>query len=70
MSLLNMDTNLKGRDFLSLKDYTKEEISYLLDLADYIKAKVKAGEPYEVLKGKTLGLIFEKAQLEQEYHLK
>lgn len=61
MSLLNMETNLKGRDFLSLKDYTPEEINYLLDLADYIKAKVKNNEPYEVLKGKTLGLIFEKS---------
>lgn len=61
MSLLNMETNLKGRDFLSLKDYTPEEIRYLLDLADYIKAKVKNNEPYEVLKGKTLGLIFEKS---------
>lgn len=61
MSLLHMDTKLKGRDFLSLKDYTAEEIVYLLDLADFIKAKVKSGEPYEVLKGKTLGLIFEKS---------
>ncbi len=61
MSLLNMETNLKGRDFLSLKDFTQEEIVYLLDLADFLKAKVKTNEPYEVLKGKTLGLIFEKS---------
>lgn len=61
MSLLNMETNLKGRDFLSLKDYTQEEIVYLLDLADFLKAKVKTNQPYEVLKGKTLGLIFEKS---------
>ncbi len=61
MSLLNMETNLKGRDFLSLKDYTQDEIIYLLDYADYIKNKVKNNEPYEVLKGKTLGLIFEKS---------
>ena len=61
MSLLNMETNLKGRDFLSLKDYTQDEIIYLLDYADYIKNKVKNNEPYEVLKGKTLGLVFEKS---------
>lgn len=61
MSLLNMETNLKGRDFLSLKDYTQEEIVYLLDFADFLKAKVKTNQPYEVLKGKTLGLIFEKS---------
>jgi len=61
MSLLNMETNLKGRDFLSLKDFTQEEIVYLLDLADFLKAKTKTNQPYEVLKGKTLGLIFEKS---------
>lgn len=61
MSLLNMETNLKGRDFLSLKDFTQDELVYLLDYADYIKNKVKNKEPYEVLKGKTLGLIFEKS---------
>ncbi len=61
MSLLNMETNLKGRDFLSLKDFTQEEIVYLLDLADFLKDKVKNNQPYNVLKGKTLGLIFEKS---------
>lgn len=61
MSLLKMNHDLKGRDFLSLKDFTSEELTHLLDLADAIKDKVKKGEPYEVLKGKTLGLIFEKS---------
>lgn len=61
MSLLNMETKLKGRDFLSLKDFTQEEIVYLLDLADLLKSKVKQNQPYELLKGKTLGLIFEKS---------
>lgn len=61
MSLLNMETKLKGRDFLSLKDYTPEEIVFLLDFADFLKAKVKSNQPYDVLKGKTLGLIFEKS---------
>ncbi|WP_216634014.1 ornithine carbamoyltransferase [endosymbiont 'TC1' of Trimyema compressum] len=61
MSLLEMTGSLKGRDFLSLKDYTSEEIVFLLDFADYLKGKVKKGEPHELLKGKTLGLIFQKS---------
>ncbi|AMP21433.1 ornithine carbamoyltransferase [endosymbiont 'TC1' of Trimyema compressum] len=56
-----MTGSLKGRDFLSLKDYTSEEIVFLLDFADYLKGKVKKGEPHELLKGKTLGLIFQKS---------
>ena len=37
--------NLKGRDFLTLLDYTPEEIAYLVDLAAELKAKKKAGVP-------------------------
>ncbi|WP_025720412.1 ornithine carbamoyltransferase [Paenibacillus sp. 1-18] len=53
--------NLKGRDFLELDDYSTEEIQYLIDLAIEIKRKHKNGEAYQPLKGKTLGLIFEKS---------
>ena len=35
--------NLKGRNFLTLKDYTEEEITYLLDLAAELKEKKKKG---------------------------
>ena len=35
--------NLKGRSFLTLKDFTSEEIEYLLDLAAELKAKKKQG---------------------------
>ena len=52
--------NLKGRDFLKLLDYTPEEIEYLVDLAAELKAKKKAGEPVDVLRGKNVALIFEK----------
>jgi ornithine carbamoyltransferase len=38
--------NLKGRDFLTLLDYTPEEIAYLVDLAAELKAKKKAGCPH------------------------
>ncbi|WP_085993549.1 ornithine carbamoyltransferase [Oceanobacillus senegalensis] len=50
-----------GRDMLTLVDYTKDEITYLLDLADYLKDQKKQGIVFEPLKGKTLGMIFEKS---------
>ena len=52
--------NLKGRSFLTLKDYSPEEISYLLDLAAELKAKKKQGITGNSLKGKNIALIFEK----------
>ncbi|MEF2243916.1 MULTISPECIES: ornithine carbamoyltransferase [unclassified Paenibacillus] len=63
MQFLNeeMAQSLKGRDFLMLVDYKPEEIRYLIDLAIDLKTKQKAGEIYHPLKGKTLGMIFEKS---------
>ncbi|MCT1577496.1 ornithine carbamoyltransferase [Oceanobacillus kimchii] len=52
---------LKGKDFLTLADYTKDEIEYLIDLADYLKKQQKDRVIFEPLKGKTLGMIFEKS---------
>lgn len=52
--------DLKGRDFLTLLDYTPEEIAYLVDLAAELKAKKKAGVLHDVLRGKNVALIFEK----------
>ena len=52
--------NLKGRDFLTLLNYTPEEIAYLVDLAAELKAKKKAGVLHDVLRGKNVALIFEK----------
>lgn len=57
----DMAASLRGRDFLGLVDYTPEEIRYLIDLAIELKKKQKAGESYQPLKGKTLGMIFEKS---------
>lgn len=51
---------LKGRNFLTLKDYTPEEILYLLDLAADLKDKKKRGIPVDVHRGKNVALIFEK----------
>lgn len=52
--------DLKGRSFLTLKDFTKEEIEYLLDLAGNLKANKKKGITGNSLKGKNIALIFEK----------
>lgn len=52
--------NLKGRSFLTLKDFTSEEIEYFLDLAEELKAKKKQGITGNSLKGKNVALIFEK----------
>ena len=52
--------DLKGRNFLTLKDYTPEEITYLLDLSADLKAKKKAGEMTHYLTEKNIALIFEK----------
>lgn len=52
--------DLKGRNFITLKDYSPEEIAYLLDLAADLKAKKKNGVTGDSLKGKNIALIFEK----------
>ena len=52
--------NLKGRHFLTLLNYSPEEILGLIDLAAALKAKKKAGEAHELCRGKNIALIFEK----------
>lgn len=52
--------NLKNRDFLTLKDFTPEEIEYLLDLSAELKDKKKRGIVEQPLLGKNVALIFEK----------
>lgn len=52
--------DLRGRHFLTLKDFTKEEIEYLVDLSAELKRKKKQGIPVDTLKGKNVALIFEK----------
>ena len=52
--------NLKGKSFLTLKDFTKEEIKYLLSLSSYLKTKKKVGIKGDLLEGKNIALIFEK----------
>ena len=53
--------DLKGRSFLTLLDFNKEEIRYMLDLAHELKAKKKKGILGEELKGKNIVLVFDKS---------
>ena len=55
-----MPVNLKGRSFLTLMDFTPEEIRYLLDLGHDLKKKKRSGVPGELLRGKNVALLFEK----------
>ena len=55
-----MAINLKGRNFLTLKDFTHEEIEYLLELAADVKDKKKKGVPVNKYQGRNIALIFEK----------
>lgn len=52
--------NFKGKDFLTLMDFSREEIGFIVDTAIELKRKQAIGEPHEYLKGRTIGLLFEK----------
>ena len=55
-----MGIDLKGRNFLTLLDFSPEEITFLLDYADALKQKKKDGYIGKLLAGKNIVLIFEK----------
>ena len=55
-----MGLNIRGRSFLTLLDYTPQEIRYLLDLAKQFKAMKRSGVPHRWLQGKNIVLLFEK----------
>lgn len=60
---MNVNTDvamLKGRSFLKLLDFTPEELTALIDLAQELKAQKKAGISHRFCEGKNLALIFEK----------
>jgi ornithine carbamoyltransferase len=56
-----MAYNLRNRSFLKLLDFTKEEISFLLELSINLKAAKYSGYEQQKLKGKNIALIFEKS---------
>jgi len=55
-----MPINLKGKNFITLKDFTTEEIKYLLNLSIDLKQKKRAGIKGNLLEGKNIVLLFEK----------
>ena len=55
-----VQTNLRGRDFISVHDFSIEEINTILDTAFELKLESSRGQSHELLKGKTLAMIFDK----------
>ncbi|WP_019123289.1 ornithine carbamoyltransferase [Brevibacillus massiliensis] len=51
----------KGKDLLRIDEFSGDELLYLLQSALHLKQLQKSGQQYEPLKGKTLGMIFDKA---------
>lgn len=58
-----MAVSMKGKSFVSVADFTVEEIWNVWELAAQLKAKVKSGEPHRLLEGKQLAMIFQKPSL-------
>jgi ornithine carbamoyltransferase len=56
-----MMSSLRGRDFLTVNDFTQEELRELLEFAKMLKAQQKEGTAHPLLQGKTLGMIFQKS---------
>jgi N-acetylornithine carbamoyltransferase len=50
--------SLRGRDFITLRDFTKEEVETILDLAFRLKMDYAVGNPHKLLDGKTLFMMF------------
>ncbi|WP_342252691.1 ornithine carbamoyltransferase [Spiroplasma endosymbiont of Amphibalanus improvisus] len=55
-----MAVNLKGKSFLTIKDFTPEEIMYLLDLSKKLKKEKREGKQHRHLEGKNVVLLFQK----------
>ena len=54
------DINLKGKSFLTLLDFTPEEIEYMIETAAEYKKMKKEGVSHKIHEGKNVALIFEK----------
>lgn len=60
---MKLKTKFKGKDFLRISDYTKEDLMNLINYAIELKEMQKEGISHELLKGKTLAMIFEKSSI-------
>ena len=58
---INARKGIDMKHLLKMQDLSKEEILEILNLADQLKYEHKHGIPHNHLKGKTLGMIFQKA---------
>ena len=56
-----MPVNMRGKSLLTIEQLTPAEFEYLLDLSDDLKVKKRAGIKGNLLEGKNIALIFEKA---------
>lgn len=54
------DSVFQGRSLLAEKDFTKEELNYLIDFSIHLKKLKKQGIPHHYLEGKNIALLFEK----------
>lgn len=56
----SIERKLRGGNYLTLEDFSKDELMYFIQLAIELKEKQKLGIPHRLLEGKTLAMIFEK----------
>lgn len=56
-----MNNIFQGRSLLAEKDFTKEELMYLIDFSLHLKEMKKKGIPHHYLEGKNIALLFEKS---------
>jgi ornithine carbamoyltransferase len=59
--MLKLKDDLRGRDFISIHDFSREEIAYILEVGAELKKMQKSAIAHHYLAGKTLAMIFQKA---------
>jgi ornithine carbamoyltransferase len=61
MNDLVLDPRFRGRDFISIHDYTQEEVHEVFQVTSWLKEKQRRRQPHHLLEGKSLGMIFTKS---------
>jgi ornithine carbamoyltransferase len=61
IGIVEISNMLKGRDFITIHDFSQQEIAYILEVGLELKREQKNGIPHPILAGKTLGMIFQKS---------